>query len=59
MIAFAWTVDFFIRTDAALSFAAPDGGEGEFAGYLIPVPEVRYPWNEFRGRKPSDDLVDE
>lgn len=57
MIAFSWSPELFIRTEAKLAFSSPFG-EGNLASCLIPVPPVRYPWNEYRGRTERDERID-
>ena len=48
VIAFAWTSEFMIQTNAVLSFASPLEDGSVFASYLIQTPPTRYPWNEPR-----------
>ena len=58
VIAFAWTADFLIRTEAELAFDSLIGDEKPLAAYLFRTPPVRYPWNEYRGRNKNDDIID-
>lgn len=46
VISYAWTPEFFIRTEGALSFASPLGDGTPLASYLIVTPPTRYPWNQ-------------
>lgn len=46
VISYAWTPEFFIQTEAELSFASPLGDGAPFAAYPVATPPTRYPWNE-------------
>lgn len=58
IIAYSWTPDIFIKTDGRISLASPLKDGHSFAAYTIPMAPVRYPWNEFRGKKPEDGRID-
>ena len=46
VISYAWTPEFFIRTEGELSFVSPIDEAAPFASYLIATPPTRYPWNQ-------------
>ncbi len=50
--------EFFIRTEAKLTFVSLIGDEKPLASYNIPTPRVLYPWNQYRGRGAHDDSAD-
>ncbi|MBQ8497315.1 MAG: family 78 glycoside hydrolase catalytic domain [Clostridia bacterium] len=58
-IAYAWTPDFLIRTKSPLTLTSPLANASPFEAYLIPTPPVRYPWNEYKGKNPTDDVMQE
>lgn len=58
ILTFSGTPDILIKTDSDIVFMSPLKDGFPFAAYLIPTAPVRYPWNEFRGKSPADDLAD-
>ncbi len=50
--------ELFIRTEQTLNFVSLIGEEAPLAGYVVEVPKVLYPWNQYRGRNRHDDVID-
>ncbi len=55
-LVYAWSQELAILTDGRVTLSSPCGTP--FAGKVFPVPAVRYPWNEYRGRTALDDEIE-
>ena len=48
-IAYSWSPELLIRTEAALSLSSPTGDGDAWLCRMEKIPPVRYPWNVYRG----------
>ena len=59
VISYAWTPEFFIQTESAISFASPLGDGASLASYLVATPPTRYPWNQPKINVEAEKIVKE
>ena len=58
-IAYSWSPELLIRTEASLSFSSPAGGEGAWIALAEKIPPTRYPWNELQVKSDAELRADE